>query len=62
MVDISIDEAKCVGCGTCIDTCPSSVYELNDDGKSTVVNADDCVECCACVEACPEGAISHSSC
>jgi NAD-dependent dihydropyrimidine dehydrogenase PreA subunit len=61
MVDISVDEAKCVGCGTCVDTCPSSVYELND-GKSVVVNADDCVECCACVEACPEGAISHSSC
>ncbi|WP_457554972.1 4Fe-4S dicluster domain-containing protein [Candidatus Pyrohabitans sp.] len=62
MVDISIDLDACVGCGTCVDTCPSAVYEMNDEGKSTVVNADDCVECCACVEACPEGAITHSSC
>jgi len=62
MVEISIDENLCAGCGTCVDACPSSVYEMNDEGKSTVVNLDDCVECCACTEACPEGAISHSSC
>ncbi len=58
----TVDEDKCTGCGTCVDTCPQGVFELGDDGKSKVVNPDECVECCSCVEACPEGAISHESC
>jgi ferredoxin len=61
MVKITVDKDKCVGCGECVDVCPSEVYELIDE-KSEPVNADECVECCACVEACPEEAITHDSC
>lgn len=61
MVKITVDKDKCVGCGECVDVCPSEVFELVD-GKSEPINADECVECCACVEACPEEAITHESC
>jgi NAD-dependent dihydropyrimidine dehydrogenase PreA subunit len=58
---IIVDTEKCVGCGECVDVCPSDVFELQDE-KSVVVSPDECVECCACVEACPEDAITHDSC
>jgi len=57
MVKITVDEDKCTGCGTCVETCPSEVYEIID-GKSKPVNADECIECLACVEQCPEEAIT----
>ena len=61
MAKITVDNDKCVGCGECVDVCPSEVFELID-GKSEPVKADECIECCACVEACPEEAITHDSC
>ena len=53
---IKVDLEKCVGCGTCIETCP---FELrtNVDGKSTV-DPNRCVGCGRCVAVCPNGAIS----
>ncbi len=61
MVEITVDEEKCNGCGECIDVCPSEVYELQG-GKSKAINLDECIECCACVEVCEPQAIKHSSC
>ena len=60
-VTIKVDYDKCKGHGTCVDECPSEVYELQD-GKTVPVQIDACIECCACVEGCPEGAIEHSAC
>ena len=49
---------KCTGCGTCVDVCPSGVYELDDAaGKTKVVAEDECIECLACQDQCPENAI-----
>lgn len=56
MVKIAIDDNKCNGCGTCVDTCPVSVYELKS-GKSAAAKPEECLVCRACEVQCPEGAI-----
>jgi len=56
---IVINEDECVGCETCVETCPD-VFQLNDDGdKAIVVAADsdaDCVD--EAIDTCPNEAIS----
>ncbi|MCD6431571.1 ferredoxin [Candidatus Bathyarchaeota archaeon] len=56
MVEIKVDNDKCTGCGTCVDTCPMGVYEIQD-GKSVPVKVEECIVCRACEAQCPEGAI-----
>jgi len=56
MVEIKIDNEKCDGCGTCVDTCPVEVFEIREE-KSVVVNPDECLVCMACEVQCPNGAI-----
>ncbi|HDD70439.1 4Fe-4S dicluster domain-containing protein [Candidatus Bathyarchaeota archaeon] len=56
MVKILVDNDKCTGCGTCVDTCPVGVYELNN-GKSVPVKVEECLVCRACEAQCPENAI-----
>lgn len=56
---ITVDQAKCIGCGLCISTCPD-VFEFNDNGKSRVKEGADCqkVNCCeAAIDVCPAKAI-----
>lgn len=52
---ITIDKAKCNGCGNCIDICPVRAIEITD--AKAEVNGD-CMDCGACVEQCPQQAIS----
>lgn len=49
--NVTVDEDKCVGCGECVNVCPTSVYEMKD-GKSDPVNAEECLGCESCVEVC----------
>ncbi len=56
MVKIIVDNDKCTGCETCINTCPADVYEIVD-GKAVPERMDDCILCGACEAQCPEGAI-----
>jgi len=64
MPKVKVDWTKCNGCGTCVDNCPASVFELQDladcpDSKKSVpVRADDCILCMTCVSSCPTGAIT----
>ncbi|WP_174589837.1 4Fe-4S binding protein [Methanocella conradii] len=51
-----VDEEKCVGCGTCVDTCPEAAIELVDEVAH--VDEERCQECGDCVEACPTEAIT----
>lgn len=57
MVEIKIDAEKCTGCGTCVDTCPVSIYKMENDKVTISGNMDDCVVCRACESSCPTGAI-----
>lgn len=54
---ISIDEAKCTGCGQCIPDCPEGALQLID-GKARLVSDLFCDGLGACIGTCPEGAIS----
>jgi len=62
MVEVKVDLDKCDGCGTCVDVCPVSVFEIQDMGeqgkKSKVVNQDACILCRACEVQCPTQAIT----
>jgi ferredoxin len=54
---IKVDQAICIGCGTCVALCPKS-FEMNAEGKSTVVSQDD-VECAKnAAGSCPVQAIT----
>jgi NAD-dependent dihydropyrimidine dehydrogenase PreA subunit len=55
-VKVVVDNNKCTGCGTCVDTCPVGVFEIKD-GKSVPVKSDECLVCRACEVQCSEGAI-----
>ena len=57
MYEITIDKAKCTGCGECVDICPAEVFEMVDE-KSEPANIDECLGCESCVETCPEDAIT----
>jgi NAD-dependent dihydropyrimidine dehydrogenase PreA subunit len=64
MPKVKVDWTKCNGCGTCVDTCPVSVFELqdlpnySDSKKSVPVRADDCILCLTCETSCPTSAIT----
>lgn len=52
---LEIDKDKCVGCGSCIDTCPFGALSLVDD--MVVVN-EKCTGCGACLLSCPMHALN----
>ncbi len=51
---LRINEDECIGCGTCVETCP--VGAIVESGDVYTIN-DDCTECGACVDSCPVQAI-----
>lgn len=53
---IEIDEAKCTGCGRCVDACHEGVIALVH-GKAKVVRPSFCDGLGSCIPACPQGAI-----
>ena len=50
-----VDAELCIGCGICIDICPTNAIVLKND-KAFIIN-DLCRNCKKCVRACPSGAI-----
>ena len=57
---IIVKPDKCVGCNSCIRTCPApeaNITKMLDDGRSiTTVNPDKCITCGECVRNCSHGA------
>lgn len=56
------DLAKCMGCGTCVTTCPYTAIELHtqeDMRQVALVNGVQCKGCGACVVTCPNGAMQQ---
>ncbi len=53
------DQTKCIGCGNCLDVCPTNYLNLNQDNKiECSQNKEvDCINCGQCVLHCPVGAI-----
>jgi uncharacterized protein (DUF362 family)/NAD-dependent dihydropyrimidine dehydrogenase PreA subunit len=49
------DPKLCTACGACVDHCPVSALEFEDEWP--VVEADTCITCFCCQEICPEKAI-----
>jgi ferredoxin len=54
---ITIDEAKCTGCGECIPNCPEGALQIID-GTARLVSDLFCDGLGACIGHCPEGAIT----
>ena len=56
---VSIDTARCTGCGTCIRVCPSDIISLKNGTARAApdTNAARCLVCGHCMAACPETAI-----
>jgi len=52
-----INKDRCIGCGSCIISCPDGVI-LEDDGKSKVIDSKK-VEECGGPSICPFGAIEE---
>lgn len=53
--EIRFDREKCVGCGTCLDTCPEKAL---DRGNPFFIDRGKCTLCSACVRECPSTALS----
>jgi ferredoxin len=52
-----IDQDSCIGCGTCVERCPTDAIKLNDNEKAER-DENSCFGCGVCVRFCPEEAIS----
>jgi len=52
-----INEAECIGCGTCVEKCPVDAIKLNSDNIAER-NADYCIGCGICAHFCPQNAIA----
>jgi NAD-dependent dihydropyrimidine dehydrogenase PreA subunit len=43
-----VNQERCKGCGSCIEICPSEVYQMEAD-KSNSAHPEECIECWVCV-------------
>ena len=55
---IKIEKKRCVGCQTCVNTCPLQGIVLVKGKAKCIIQYDLCRKCLDCKDACPEDAIS----
>lgn len=65
MVNVTINENLCKGCGLCVRACPKGVLALAKDKlnakgyhPSVVANPEACIGCASCARTCPDVVIS----
>ncbi len=56
LVDIKVDQSKCIKCGLCTRTCPVGAITKGDQ---VVADNAKCSKCNSCIEVCPKKAISR---
>jgi len=52
----TVREQDCIGCGQCLDACPSAARSLDERTRKVRVTEALCLGCGACAPACPTGA------
>ena len=57
---ITIDSEQCLGCGSCVRSCPTHVLRL-EDGRPTPARPERCIDCRHCTAACPVRAITFTT-
>ena len=54
-ISVTVDTAKCTGCGMCVDRCFAAAMTMNGGAAAP---GESCKGCGRCVELCPEGAVT----
>ncbi len=57
---ITINKKKCIGCRQCIDVCPFTVLETDENGKPYASDKA-CIKCMHCAAICQSGAITFDN-
>jgi NAD-dependent dihydropyrimidine dehydrogenase PreA subunit len=60
-VYLKVSDEDCIGCGVCVEMCPTtpSVFEM-DEVLSVVKHSEVCELCMLCIDNCPMSAITMS--
>lgn len=56
-MSIAINQAKCVGCKRCVESCPGNLIKIVN-GKAQIKREKDCWGCTSCLKECKTSAIS----
>lgn len=54
-MELELDPTECIGCGGCLDVCPSGAQIMTNSGRD--MDRSLCTGCFACAKECPSGAL-----
>ena len=58
MLNFTINEDRCIKCGTCAGDCPAQCIVMEKDDFPSIPKEDSCIRCQHCLAICPTGALS----